>query len=543
MRRVILAALGLVCLMATTACTTTMNAGKPPASGVASGFTYQLPIVTYSLEIARELRSCPTAGDQGGVQFSVTAKAVASAGPGETVLIDYASLANYLKTTDISFENHPNGLLKSVNAQVDDRTAAVVKAGVDAAVAIGKLAIDLGSSSAFTESTQKARPSFVSCTPSAATALAGLPALKDGVTEAAKKQKAAQEEYDSFATANPTPPDAGTAVELEKRAAALRVAKAGSVEANGKLAKALASITLVTRLNYAPGSTPVELALPDSLDGDAKLESVMGITVRDADPKKSIFVPLSRDAAPDVARAVIPAKVDPLSEEEKKALVGLTNPLKKADVVIVAKPLVTASAPLTEGAACAGGECGIIYRTPAPARMQICVRSEKEDGAPNHDVCWARLKSEPGVIFSDERGIPQLGTLASLPLKNRTFESNHLTAEFSADGVLTKFGYKKPIAGGEAMANSARDAAVGISTLVQYDRESDLRALQSDKALSDAEFAAREARAKLQQPSAVTTTDNETALLQAEKRRIDAAIALEKAKAELAALKAASSPD
>ena len=103
MRRVILAALGLVCLMATTACTTTMNAGKPPAKGVASGFTYQLPIVTYSLEIARELRSCPTADNQGGVQFAVTAKAVASAGPGETVLIDYASLANYLKTTDISF--------------------------------------------------------------------------------------------------------------------------------------------------------------------------------------------------------------------------------------------------------------------------------------------------------------------------------------------------------------------------------------------------------------------------------------------------------
>jgi hypothetical protein len=496
MRRVIFAAPGLVCLMATAACTTTMNAGKPPASGVASGFSYQLPIVTYSLEIARELRSCPTADDQGGVQLAVTAKAVASAGPGETVLIDYASLANYLKTTDISFENHPNGLLKSVNAQVDDRTAAVVKAGADAAVAIGKLAVDLGSSSALTESAQKARPSFVSCTASAAKTLAGLPSLKSGVTEAADKQKAAQEEYDSFARANPTPPDAGTAAELEKRAAALRVAKAESAEANGKLAKALASITLVTRLNYAPGSKPVELALPDSLDGDARLESVMGITVRDTYLKKDIFVPLGRDAAP-----------------------------------------------LTEGAACAGGDCGIIYRTPAPARMQICVRSEKEDDALNHDVCWARLKSEPGVIFSDERGIPQLGTLASLPLKNRTFESNQLTAEFSADGVLTKFGYKKPTAGGEAMANSARDAAVGIATLVQYDRESDLRALQSDKALSDAEFAAREARAKLQQPSAVKITDNETALLQAEKRRIDAEIALEKAKAELAALKAASSPD
>jgi hypothetical protein len=541
MRRVILAALGLVCLMATTACTTTMNAGKPPASGVASGFTYQLPIVTYSLEIARELRSCPTADNQGGVQFAVTAKAVASAGPGETVLIDYASLANYLKTTDISFENYPNGLLKSVNAQVDDRTAAVVKAGVDAAIAIGKLAIDLGSPSF--ESFKRERRSFISCTPSAATTLAGLPALKSGVTEAADKQKAAQEEYDSFARANPTPPDAGTAAELEKRAAALRVAKAGSAEANGKLAKALASITLVTRLNYAPGSKPVELALPDSLDGHAKLESLMGITVRDTDPKKDIFVPLSRDAAPDVPRAVIPDKVDPLSKMEIQMMGGLTNPLKKADIVIVAKPIVTASAPLTEGDACKAGECGIIYRTPAPARMQICVRSEKEDGALNHDVCWARLKSEPGVIFSDERGIPQLGTLASLPLKNRTFESNQLAAEFSADGVLTKFGYKKPTAGGEAMADSARDAAAGISTLVQYDREADLRALQSDRALSDAEFAAREARAKLQQPSAVMTTDNETALLQAEKRRIDAAIALEKAKAELAALKAASSPD
>ncbi len=217
----------------------------------------------------------------------------------------------------------------------------------------------------------------------------------------------------------------------------------------------------------------------------------------------------------------------------------------KASIIATVEPLALASTAqlsiLPEMTGCGTGgkapRCGIVYRTQIPARVRIC-RVEGTDAMAATTACNGFSGGTGQVLFSEDRSIPQLGQLASLGLKNDAFANTVLTAEWNAEGTLLKFGYKKPRAQAVEFARTVNAGLDAATTLITYEKGTDLRDLAYEKQLNDARVAAINSGKPLQQPSQVTQVDNETNLLDAERKRIEAEINLHKKRQELEALRA-----
>lgn len=77
----------------------------------------------------------------------------------------------------------------------------------------------------------------------------------------------------------------------------------------------------------------------------------------------------------------------------------------------------------------------IVYRQPIKSSLIICKENACLDSV-NH------LIAEPqNILLSSSVDIPQFGVLASLPLKNTSFQNNSLSASFTESGALTKLTY------------------------------------------------------------------------------------------------------
>ena len=203
------------------------------------------------------------------------------------------------------------------------------------------------------------------------------------------------------------------------------------------------------------------------------------------------------------------------------------TPFVKTTVVVDSFALTrqsSATSSLVPASDCLAGKgpvCGILYRTMAPARVHICRVDTQADVDPVKALCRAKMSDDPALLFAEDRSIPQLGQLASLPFRNGAFQNNTLTAEC--------------VAIGKALNNGID----GASSIIAYGTGRELRSLQSQKAIADAQaaLATSQASATAAQPTEVTKIDNATKLIQARKSQIEAEIALRQKQAELDALK------
>lgn len=105
---------------------------------------------------------------------------------------------------------------------------------------------------------------------------------------------------------------------------------------------------------------------------------------------------------------------------------------------------------------------GILYKQPAIVEIKVCDL--------NSSKC----------SYKEEKSIPGIGVLASLPFTNGSFESNHLEAEFSNTGMLTKVKYSsnsKALAISEtalSVADEYKDYKINKATLSKLEKESKL---------------------------------------------------------------------
>lgn len=540
------AILAVLALLSSSACTTHLQSSSIPTDGkIPQGYSYQLPHLDYSVEISRALISCPDDTSK-TISFNITATAVGNVRAGEVVILDYANLAKGSKTSDIHFFNYPSGVLKSVNMTVEDKSADIAKELFRSVVSVGKIVIGLPSGGAAAAGAE-ATPSgpFLACNEDLTKKVASLPGLRAELKETEKQAKAAAKAASDYEADHK---ETDRAPDVVAEAARLAMLKRQWLEAQEAATKALgetvADTTFITRTNFAPEGNGQISTLSVAIFGKAKPNRAFEVRV--PVDQGMLIIPLGKDLTFYARGAYYSDRSDPAGAA-REANLRIVRPgfqlvlsqLENAGVVIVAKPLDKMPAKTndleTKPRICGSTDepCGVLYRTRAQARMRVCGGGDAPP--PDEDTCWSLMASNKLVLFSDERPIPQLGKMISLPFKNGIFTNNTLTAAFSEDGGLTEFAYKKPVAEGLAAASTLNEGLGAGTQLISYERGRDLAKLQEAKVLTDAELAARTSMLALQ-PSQVTEEENKVNLLEAQRKRIRQEIEVIKAQRELDAL-------
>lgn len=509
------------------------NAGTRTELQPAAGFVYRLPIAELSAGGAVRLVGCPvvTPLDKElprlviAPQFKVNGSAQVEQVPGQALTLDYRLMADAFKTTEAGADWHPNGMLKSVNATIEDQGPAVALDVIKTAAAIAP---------------------FVVGGPAA---MVGVMASSDALPGGSPGPSAAgfRKREVTYVECRPT-----TRALLETRAEAAEAiekataAVAGNAELIGALAaKPAADLTKAETdsLAAAKADNVKQQALLKAATGaiaqaDLKLTMLFTVTepaqnLRDnqtiepsADDRKAFFERLFQLRTETVSANVADAFGTLFKPGDNERLVRKS--IDEAARLIIRKtefsPAGTFKAESgTRNAGLAARNDGIVYTVPARRRIRL-VRPVGADSASEREV--ARL----------DYSSPQEGAYALLPFRSGFGEKANLTASFAVDGSLLSAKFGRPVAPAKAVSGallSAGEAAAGalgkieerrLSLLEQQVKIGEARQklvsfdaglvsgaaeerLKADTALKLAELANIEATQKLADARALTPPD------------------------------------
>jgi len=120
----------IACLLAATlvGCTTTLKLQPLPADGPYVGAPYSLLFTQYDVTVERRLIGCAPLK----IKVDVSATASIVNDPAAEFLVDPASMASWVKTSEVKFEYDDQGRLEALNAGAEDRTVETVAAAAGA---------------------------------------------------------------------------------------------------------------------------------------------------------------------------------------------------------------------------------------------------------------------------------------------------------------------------------------------------------------------------------------------------------------------------
>ncbi len=461
----------------------------------------------------------------------------------KTYAIEHEAMATGLKKTALHVEKYPNGTLKSINAEIEDRTAEVagslirgafnvaaltsgfapVLAVPDAAAAGAALADDIPS---------RAPRSFAGyldahglCRSQIVAALGQRAALK-------KKQaanSASLAELERFAGARTAelvgvkgPLAEATAAdeklkmegvhgddprrkELAERIAALSKQKAELDKILGARAvdrRRLQQLKEGLTRKLAEASKPLVLTTVYTFDP--------GIDHNGAQPGLERQAPVPGDSKAK-ARWFVKDQVEKYCESSASACYqeGDDNGVPRQLKAVVAAYLPSGRNAAGFAQTIDSGH-HLVYREPLRGELLVC--KETDCLVPRLDpndstrvVGWERQVKTADLTYSKVADFPQLGALATLPLKNASFENNAFTAEWAASGALMKFDYRSN-ARAEKAAKLFEESTTAAGEFFAAKRNATkdklalaTEELEAEKARLEAELAVEEARAALDQ--------------------------------------------
>jgi len=505
-------------------CTTHLEAVAPPVATVGThgppvnGFSYNLARLDYALDITRTVTACPSAAAP-EVGFEFEAAAGSTYGAGEEILIDYAHLANAWKTTSVTLDTYPSGILKSVNAQATDHSGEAVKSAVSLAVGVAKLAIGVppitGTSGVATGQPGEPWAATLVCTQTGSDIVKVATAAgdaKDATAKARDQAKAALDAWDADHAGDTKPSEADKAERVKLATAARTTAKAAADAATGATkTRAAASFHARGPLDTRQGSTaehPVTAA-----DAGAFFAKVFAVKLtKPGQPDRHVPIrpglTFSTDPADPNALPADQAAAAKRRLDEVLTLAKVTSDFRSLRPTLATSG-VAAARPCTN--AKGSDPCGILYRPANPARLQVCKSTTEA-------ACGALPAGHANILLRDEKNAPQLAGLRSLPLRNDAFEANSLVATFREDATLATVTYAKTATEGLGALSAANEVVGGLTTVDAYRRGAALR--------GPANAAAR-AKAQTELNDAIT-------------KEIEAQVKRREAEAKLKALDAAS---
>jgi len=495
------------------ACTTSLSVSElapPDASATArqktlpAGLVYHLPAAVVTPAAFVAIRDCPVDADLAkqlkdirptGVKpvteitFVVGGALGVTQVPDQAIVIDYRNLQKFLKTTSLSLERWPNGMLKSVNASVEDQTPEAIAALAAAAGSVALLATGAPGAGALAMApgVVGGRPAPGGPSPAAAgrSERVGFLACNARTMDLVSRRKAAAKVRDDAVSLLDTASAAASRLGGQANAdqAALDKLKADVAKhsarletATGELAGIDAQITLpLNMIAAAGGGTPTAIPdtgqiaptlllggavmTPSALDAFVSAHFVDGSALLPSRKRKSYdqracaWSDVTRSAVPDETctglKALRPvlAKVARIEINDKtlRAVAAGAGDQRPASTALISVRKAKDGVPGAEIAA----NQGIIYVEPRKLRIEMTTAA----------IGPTSLVSPVRVVKSADVSIPQLGRYLSLPVRAGFGEKVQLQATFAEDGSLLTATYANPKTGGLAVANMLRDLA------------------------------------------------------------------------------------
>ncbi len=558
-------------------CTTSLSVseiGESPAASrpttLPAGFVYHLPAAVVTPTAFVAIRECPLDPDAGKylrnivpqgakpvkeVTFVVGGSVAATQVPDQMIVIDFRGLQKFLKTSSLSLERWPNGMLKSVNTSIEDQTPQAI---ASVAAAAGSFAL-LASGAPGTGALLAAAPGLLGPAGANKTASVNFLACNARTLElvAARKVAAASRETatslldqaTTAATELGAKPNADAA-KLDALKAAVAKYAAQSDKATSELAVIDAQLNLPLDMVGPKGGASIPL--PDS---GAVAPSLLKGGIVLTSSKLNEYL----DAHFVEATAEIPTKYEvsfnhracawskatgaPAPDETctgRQALSSVLGNLARVEVNNRAlspivdtggdgRPASSALASTRTGKnglpqAHAPASSGIIYVEPAKLRLEMTA----------YNVGPQALVSRRQVIKTADVSIPQLGQYLVLPLRADFGERAELKATFAEDGSLLTATFANPKTSGMAIADTLRQ--LGATAVTSRDAMEDRRLkLAKTKSETLAALVAAQDSAKKLTPTADPLADINAALAKAnaEAALAEAEVRIQAARAKL----------
>lgn len=444
MLRIIRPATAILAATTLSACTTVLktenvSVGGPPGYGI----LYNLPRAAFDVEAKFLITGCERKlGNISELSFELTNATVQHklvGDPTETYRLRYDKLNSPLKITSASVVMHPNGMIKSINVEQDDRTAQVMASLAATAINLYKAStVGIGVASGVQKADER-------CDAVVANRLDDRRKMTESL--------AGLRQADALLTADIAAADELAASVVLATAKLAEVKKGGNP---GDTAKAQAEFDLLSaqwKVANAKltGRSKAAPAVQAKLD---KITSELTATARLLN-----WAP----AVGQLCKNVQTKQVDflgQLAQSQAEKLTAPPLPLATFD----AEVCVTGAAEARTSAA--GGKVsptpgqngeppdsekvfeGVVYRLPAMAAVTVAAGGVTLTGA----------TSVP---------IPQLGARAMLWLENQPFDQNAIQAAFNEDGSLGSMTFKALASRAERGAAALADTSKSLIDLMQ----------------------------------------------------------------------------
>lgn len=458
-------------------CSTTLHTehvpvGSPPKAGA----LYSLPAAIVDVEVTFEVDSCSLDGDFSRLGYRIEdAKISHSLGPDsrETYRLDYALLNSSTKTTNASLLWHPNGMIKSINADIEDRSAQVASSIAGTALNVLKASLLPAAPTSAARGCHKALVDKIVTLKRLREV--DMPAARNADSVLAEGRKRVNEANAKVETLRVKIADAIAA----KDAAAQAAAKGQLPAAQGELNAALKDVEGKTL--QAPAIQSKITVLAKLLSATAKLPNWIPVATsatqsdESCERIKTSQAIFNKQLTDDAGNEILP-RPDSASNFEADVCVKLFPSARRA--------------PTAELSSGSNGEPasydGVVYRLPALGIVVVRRASEKE----------ARITASTPISF------PQFGAKGLVWLRNEAFDKNNVKASFNEDGSLSELSF-----GASARAERMAAAMLGASESIK-----EMMKLRADAAKAKAKAESDEEKAAQQKQ--LDALDAEITLLQ-----------------------------
>lgn len=499
-------ALGVVmlCVPLLSACTTSLVVSGDPqdlkSNEVVNGMSYRLPVRTFKLTVTHSLEECgapvyvagPTADKvKAGLSVKTSIKVEGNTIPGETLTVTYLEASNWVKTSKIDIKTYDNGILKSVNASITDKSSEILESAISTGFKMARLAAGLPPSVA--EKAPEDATQFTFCSDRAKAMLANRKRAKDGIEAKTKDLEKLQTELESLKL---TALIGGLSEQQKIRVAEIIKDSDQLTNAIKALQKELDELVRRTSTSFEVLYTPIwdELAAgkllyqsPDKVLKQLRpLLSECAVDLVAGNKDKEVCNSESQGSAwADAWSLWVSRDLD---------LIAVFLPLEAGSTERVSaemrKRLVTDLTSLERNP-------GIRFRRPVLARLKICSAA----------LSVIDCKQAVDPIATQDVTVPQLGSWQSLPLVNGFGQDNSISASWTQDGIVTEQSFEDKSARG-LKAVSALDSAVSGSASF---KETQRAEKEKNKAAADVE-ATKDATAEYDKQIAIK--EKELKLLQ-----------------------------
>ena len=433
-------------------CTTNLQVDPitPPNHKNATGLVYYLPYTNYEIVITHELEKCDYLKNDGqyvqidgkyvldiGYKTTAAVKTLYFQDLENAYVIDYTKLGAESKTSSISVELYDNGTLKSINAQVDDKTQEIAT-GI--AESVAKIAgAFMGVQIPLPEKAMREQPTQAPPPPPEICNDQTIKALKvhEATTQEVKKLNKTIEglEEKLLKEKAEEKPNQSTIKLLEKQ-----IKKAS--ETLGTKQKILAKITpLLTHAKVYQFSPEFDiLKRSRDLPGQGARDKWLN--------KDTLKKPGITESLKDIFDTDTAVLLPPKSKKPQKDPASSRPPIQVESAINQTDT---------------GSPTGLAYRTPVKGVLLVCNRTKCLNDA-------GELKAPFNQIIHEQAtGLSQFGQVAYLPLENTPFLDNNIAVQFARDGTITQFKYGENASAEEMvkLLQTTTDLGVGLYSAKQ----------------------------------------------------------------------------